>query len=93
MKKEIANGFNNYVVNIEISLAQQITSTINPLSDINTNINRMYIPDLLKTEIITAWIRMYVAGHLEEQEWSLVRSVRLRSGYVVKSRISSAAAN
>ena len=51
--KEIANGFNNYFVNIGRSLAQQITSTINPLSYINTNINSIYIPDILKNEIIT----------------------------------------
>ena len=47
------NGFNNYFVNIVKSLAQQITSTINLLSYINTNINSIYIPDILKNEIIT----------------------------------------
>ena len=35
------------------SLAQQITSTINPLSYINTNIHSIYIPDISKNEIIT----------------------------------------
>ena len=43
--KETANGFNNYFVNIGRSLAQQITSTISPLSYINTNINSIFIPD------------------------------------------------
>ena len=51
--KEIAKGFNNYFVNIGRSLAQQITTTINPLSYINTNINSIYIPDILKNENIT----------------------------------------
>ena len=47
-KKQIANSFNNYFVNIGKSLAQQITSTINPLSYINTNIHSIYIPDISK---------------------------------------------
>ena len=51
--KEIANRYNNYFVNIGRSLAQQITNTINPLSFINTNNNNIYIPDILKNEIIT----------------------------------------
>ena len=51
--KEIASGLNNNFINIGRSLAQQITSTINPLSCINTNINSIYIPDILKNEIIT----------------------------------------
>ena len=51
--KEIANGFNNYFVNIERSLALHITSTTNPLSYINTNINSIYIPEILKNEIKT----------------------------------------
>ena len=52
-KKQIANSFNNYFVNIGKSLAQQITSTIYPLSYINTNIHSIYIPDISKNEIIT----------------------------------------
>ena len=52
-KKQIANSINNYFVNIGKSLAQQITSTINPLSYINTNIHSIYIPDISKNEIIT----------------------------------------
>ena len=51
--KEIANGFNNYFVNIGRSLAHQITSTTNPLSYVNTNINSIQIPEILKNEIIT----------------------------------------
>ena len=51
--KEIANGFNNYFVNIGRSFAQHITSTTNPLSYINTNINSIYIPEILKNEIQT----------------------------------------
>ena len=39
-----------------------------------------------------AWIQMYVARHLEEV-YGLVRSGRLRSGFVVVMGISSAAAN
>ena len=52
-KNQIANSFNNYFVNIGKSLAQQITSTINPLSYIDTNIHSIYIPDISKNEIIT----------------------------------------
>ena len=52
-KKQIANSFNNYFVNIRKSIAQQIKSTINPLSYINTNIHSIYIPDISKNEIIT----------------------------------------
>ena len=50
--KEIANGFNNYFENIGRSLAQQILNIapMNPLSYINTNINSIYIPDILKNE-------------------------------------------
>ena len=51
-KKQIENSFNNYFVNIGKSLAQQITSTINPLSYKNTNIHSIYIPDIYKNEII-----------------------------------------
>ena len=47
-KNQIANSFNNYFVDIRESLAQQITSTINPLSYINTNIHSIYVPFIFK---------------------------------------------
>ena len=40
-------------MNIGRSLSQHITSTTNPLSYINTNINSIYIPEILKNEIKT----------------------------------------
>ena len=49
-KNQIANSFNNYFLNIEKSISQQITSTINPLSYINTNIHSIYIPDIYKND-------------------------------------------
>ena len=45
---QIASSFHNYFVNIGKSLSQQITSTINPLSYINTDIHHIYIADISK---------------------------------------------
>ena len=47
-KKQIVYGFQNYFINIGKGFDQQITSTTDPLSYINTNINSIYIPDISK---------------------------------------------
>ena len=64
-KNQIANSFNNYFVNIGKSLAQQITSTINPLSYINTNIHSIYIPDIKKIITVINTLKNSAPGNDE----------------------------